>query len=183
MDERKADAYAMPGYGRTETIDGTDPLCGELISWRHPTFGNYAYEEIAASFVNAHTGEYYREKHSGFSCLIWTLSEQSEWMPDKIKNAICDGFKENTFCWSHGLDRDYNSQRDNKFLERFLYKTKSSFRYTREVKLGLEDLVKEVHNQLNLPETPEDLARKFMEMGYVDSYFDEQTRLRKARVK
>jgi len=41
MDPTRDDAYQMPGYDRTETTDGKEPLCGELIAWRHPTFGNY----------------------------------------------------------------------------------------------------------------------------------------------
>lgn len=180
--ECKADAYAMPGYGKTETIDGEEPLCGELICWRHPTLGNYACEEIASSFVDAHTGHYYRQKHSGFSCLIWTLSEQSSWLPARIKNVICEGFKKKTFPWSHSLDRDYmHKSQDNRFLESLFNKPKSRFRYSRAVKSDLEEIILKECFALDLPEPPSILADKFIEFGYVDAYFEERIQIKKAR--
>jgi TIR domain len=54
MDPTRDDAYQTPGYSnRPKTTDGQEPLCGELIAWRHPTFGNYTGEELACSFVRA----------------------------------------------------------------------------------------------------------------------------------
>ena len=178
LNERKSDAYAMPGYGKTETIDGAEPLCGELICWRHPTLGNYACCEIASSFVRAHTGYYYRQKHSGFSYLIWTLSQNSNWLPPRIKNVICEGFKKKTFLWSHDLERE---SQDNKFLESLFSKPKSQFRYSRTIKAALEEIIQQECFELNLPEPPSNLADKFIEVGYVDAYFEKRVQIKRAR--
>jgi TIR domain len=89
MDPKRHDAYQMPGYGGPPaTTDGKEPLCGELIAWRHPTFGNYTDAELAASFVSAHDCHYSRKLFSGFECLTWLLSNDSKWMPQRLRETL-----------------------------------------------------------------------------------------------
>ncbi|WP_300376562.1 toll/interleukin-1 receptor domain-containing protein [Henriciella sp.] len=161
-------AYAMPGYGGPpETTDGRPPLCGELIAWRHPTFGNYSPGELASSFVSAHTGNYYREWYTGIQCLFWLLSSSSEWMPENLKQQILTGFHDNPLIWEHRLEVVH---RNNVFVSELYSKTPSRFSITRKVKSGLEDLVSEMVEDLELADSVEALSDRFLKGGFIRSF-------------
>ena len=57
-------------YGKARTTDGNDPLCGDFIAWRHPTYGNYTPSVLAQEFATGHNGKYSREVFSEFDCLV-----------------------------------------------------------------------------------------------------------------
>jgi hypothetical protein len=42
------EALHFSSYSDPKTIDGKEPLCGEAIAWRHPTFGNFTDGELAS---------------------------------------------------------------------------------------------------------------------------------------
>lgn len=75
-------------YGSPDTTDNKGPLCGDFIAWRHPTFGNYTAAELSYEFVTGHDGSYSRRVFNGFECLVWLLSHDANWMPEKLQEAL-----------------------------------------------------------------------------------------------
>lgn len=47
-------------YGDLEAIYGQKPTCGNVIAFRHPTFGNYTDRTLARIYFHAHDTNYSR---------------------------------------------------------------------------------------------------------------------------
>ncbi len=86
-------------YGGADTVDGNQPLCGDFVAWRHPTYGNYTPGEMSYEFVNCHDGSYSRQVFNGFQCLIWLLCDESRWMPEELRETLKRGFRERVSWW------------------------------------------------------------------------------------
>ena len=171
-----ADSLQFFSYSEPDTIDSKEPLCGEAIAWRHPNFGNYTDGELASSFINAHTHSYSRQVHAGFTCLIWLLTDAANWLPASHRTRLINGMRSSTYWWASP-----NHVGDNPFLEALWRSTKKAFRFTREVRSGLDELVRGALSELGIAESVAAISRRFMEGGFVEGYFDEQTRIREIR--
>ena len=176
-DPTRRDAYQMPGYGdRPETTDGQEPLCGELIAWRHPPFGNYTDKELAYSFVHAHDGHYSCQLFSSFECLTWLLSDDASWIPQRLRDALLEGMCNRTSGWSTDI-MDFT----NAFLDALLHRTRSKFRFTQKVRSAVVELLASAFHKLCVKEDPAIIAEHFIARGFVDGFYDEQYRIRLAR--
>ena len=177
LDPRRDDAYQIPGYGgRPETTDGHEPLCGELIAWRHPTYGNYVDTELANSFVHAHDDHYSRYLFSGFECLTWLLSKNADWMPQRVRDTLLEGTRKRTFSWSH--DTMFLK---NAFSDALVHRPRSKFRFTREVRSAVVELFAAALHNLRVEEDPVAIAERFIARGFVEGFYDERDRIRLAR--
>jgi hypothetical protein len=177
MDPARDDAYQMPGYGgRPETTDGKEPLCGELIAWRHPTFGNYTDKDLAYSFVHAHDGHYSRHLFRSFECLAWLLSDDASWMPQRLRDTLLEGMRNRTYWWSTDIMDSTNA-----FSDALLHRARSKFRVTREVRSAIVKLFAAALRKLDIPEKPAAVAERFVARGLIEGFYDEQERIRLAR--
>ncbi len=177
MDPSREDAYQMPGYGgRPETMDGNAPLCGELITWRHPTFGNYVDMELAYSFVHAHDSHYSRHLFSSSQCLAWLLSGAASWMPQRLRDALLGGMRNRTYWWSTDIMNSTNA-----FSDTLLHRTRSQFKFTREVRAAIAVLFADALQRLFIQEDAATIAERFIARGFVDGFYDERDRIRPAR--
>ena len=177
LDPDREDAYLPPGYGgRPETTNGQGPLCGELVAWRHPTFGNYTAGELAYSFVRSHDMNYSRELFYGFECLIWLLCDDANWLPQRIRITLLDGMKEKPFTWCS--DTGHFS---DEILNILIRRSRSKFRYTRAVRSALVESIGSALNEICVKEEPTDIAERFIAHEFIESYYDYQSRMRLAR--
>jgi hypothetical protein len=176
MEPSRKDAYHALGYGRTETTDGKEPLCGELIAWRHPTFGNYTHQELAYSFVKAHDAHYSRQLHDSFACLTWLLSSAANWMPNHLRDALVGGMRRRTYWWMSDIGGSQNA-----FSDALFRLPRSRFKFTREVRSAVTELVTEALLRLSLRESPTILVERFINGGFVEGYYEEQESMRSAR--
>ncbi len=169
------DAYEMPGYGGWETHDGKKPVCGELIAWRHPTFGNLTNRHLGYSFVNSHDSHYSRRSHSAFECLVWLLSDGSHWLPNPIKAPLLDGIG------SRGLwVMDLNDMK-NPLLAAMFKHGRKGFKATRTVRAGVETLIDAALAQLRIADSAAMIAGRFFEGSFVDAWYAEQDAIQAAR--
>lgn len=172
------DSLHFFSYSAPDTIDGKEPLCGEVIAWRHPQFGNYTDGELASSFVDAHTYYYSRRVHDGFTCLVWLLTESANWLPETHKSRLMNGMRMRTWSWAVS---SYGFSSKNAFYEALWGRTKSTFRFSREIRSGLEELVESALHELGIAESVSAVCRRFMDGGFVEGYFDQQKRIREGR--
>ena len=150
LEPDRRDAYQSPGYGSgPETTDGHAPLCGELIAWRHPTYGNYADTELAYSFVRAQDNYYSRELYSAFECLAWLLSEEPNWMPRRLHETLLSGMRNKTYWWTLDVFRS-----SNHFSERLMTRSRSRFKITRNIKSDIEEMFATALNTLIIQGDP-----------------------------
>jgi hypothetical protein len=165
------------GYSGPDTVNGDEPLCGEAMAWRHPTFGNYTQAELASAFASAHTYHYTRSIHDGMTCLIWLLTDAASWLPDRIRWNLLDGMRSNTYTWAPAT---HNWSADNAFSHA-LAGTKSKFRFSRRVKADLQAMVGTALGELGVAESAGTISRRFIERDFVGGYYDQQDKLREIR--
>lgn len=163
-------------YGRPDTIDEKEPLCGDLIAWRHPTFGNYTASELSYEFVKAHNGAYFRELFNGFECLIWLLSPASDWMPGALRNMLKQGFKDRVHWWIMDL---WNL--GEAFTNALLKRPRSRFAYTKKLKAELLEACSQAALNLELNVNLNQVVIEFIEHGFFEAYFEEEERRRNIR--
>ncbi len=171
MGPARRDAYQLIGYDDPETTDGKKPLCGELIAWRHPAFGNYAASELARSFVNAQDHHYTRYLYSGFECLAWLLSDDASWMPERIRGTLLDGMRTDTYDWSRNIHHA-----NDVFVDALFGSPRSKFRFTRTVRSAIVELFAAAIHEIGITEDPTLLAERFIEGEFVKGFYDEQNR-------
>jgi hypothetical protein len=172
------DSLQFVSYSDPETFNGKEPLCGEVIAWRHPKFGDYTDGELASSFLYAHTHDYSREVHDGFTSLIWLLTAAANWLPEAHRVRLTNGMRTRSNLWAASY---HIVRKDNPFYAALWRKTKSTFRFSREVRSGLEELLEGALKELGIAEGVAAISRRFVEGRFVEGYFDEQNRLREGR--
>lgn len=177
MHPENPNAYQSPGYGGgPETIDGTPPLCGELVAWRHPSLGNYQNKALAYSFVRAHDFSYSRQAVSDLGCLAWLLSDASNWLPGKIRDALLNGMRDSTYWWTSEM---WGSS--DVLSHAFFDKTRSKFRYTRSVRAAITDLFEKEMTRFVSTNSAAEICERFISRDFVDAHFEEQERIRHIR--
>jgi hypothetical protein len=169
------DSLHFFGYSDPDTIDGKEPLCGEAIAWRHPTFGNYTDSELASSFVNAHTHDYLRQRYGGFTCLTWLLTDAANWLPELLRARLINGMRTKTYPWASPT---YIIGSRNAFHDALWRRTRSKFRFSREIRSGLEELIGTALRELGVAESVANVTQRFIEGGFVDGYFNENDKRR-----
>lgn len=167
LDPRRKDAYQMVGYSKALTTDDKEPLCGELMAWRHPTFGNYADRELGHSFVGAYNSNYSRSLFDDRECLVWLLCDASDWMPAELRAKLIGGVTQyyyrvgRLFAWGTPL------------MEA-LQGPPSKFRYSQRVRDSIRHLVTEALGVLGVDENPETITKRFVESSIVESVYAER---------
>lgn len=169
------DADLIFSYGPHDTIDGKKPLCGDIIAYRHPTFGNYITEELGHWYFNAHDTRYIRSNWDIFEGLVWLLSSDSDWLPQKHRNTFISGIcRENR--WLR-----YADDMNNPFVKALLYKSRKQFRFTKNILDGLDSLVAKAINELGIIQTPDIITKRLIDIGLINGYYDYQDYLKNKR--
>lgn len=167
LSPQSEDAYELGGYSGPTTIDGQKPVCGELISWRHPTFGNYADQELGKCFVNAYDHSYSRRLFDARECLVWLLCDASDWMPEPLRTKLIRGVT-----WYHSRPDDIFPW--SSALSDALRGPPSKFRVSRRVRESIADLVVSALAELNVRENSDKIVERFIESPIVESYYAER---------
>jgi hypothetical protein len=171
------DADRIFSYGRHSTVNGKEPLCGDIISLRHPTFGNYTIEELGHWYFDAHDTGYIRSHWDIFEGLIWLLSFDSDWLPETLREIFIKGIR-NRDRWA----KDINNY-PNAFINSLYNKSRKQFSFTKRVLNGLNELVTEAIKKLGIIQKPENIIQRFIDVGIVEGYYDYTDWLKKRRHK
>ena len=165
-------------YGRADTIDGNEPLCGDFIAWRHPTYGNYTYSELSHVFVHGHDSAYSRLVYNGFECLVWLLSEASSWLPKQLCIALIRGMYDGAHWWITDFWRyDDTDTLCNAMCDGSI----ETFTYTKTIKEILFSMCAKALHELGIEGQPEQLVKLFIEYDFVKGHYEQQERFERAR--
>lgn len=184
MRMRSAARWGGDEFGSKLTKIGVTPACDEEFSLRHRTFGYYEPASVACMFVQGAGGGL------GPNCrafppiehAVWLLSKQSEWLPRDRHSYLLQGMKDwAVWPWP---ENDRNSQythADAGALADLLAtsanaKRKKEFRFTRAAMADLEARVAHARGILFLPEEAQQLTQRFLQEGFVESWFAAQSR-------
>ncbi len=166
LESKPKDSDMIFTYGRHETIDDKEPLCGDIIALRHPTLGNYKSEELGRWYFDAHDGTYIRSKYSVFEGLIWLLSSDANWLPKKYHQTFVQGIK------IGGSWAGYSIEFNNPFLYPLQTKKRKEFKLTRTVKSGLKSFIEQAIVNLDIKVNLEIIVKTFLDSNFIDAYYD-----------
>ena len=83
-------------FGSALTTDNHSPMCDDRFALRDPEFGRYDAPNVACGFVQGNSTVngppvmYY----SHIDYAVWLLSDDSKWLPDKIRETLTRGIAE-----------------------------------------------------------------------------------------
>jgi hypothetical protein len=163
-------------YGGLETIFDKKPTCGNVIALRHPTLGNYTNRALARTYFYAHDTNYLRSNIDFFEGLVWLLSEDSNWLPEKYHTVMLDGLLDNDN-WLQDLSRVDSSR----FLNMLIKKNKGKFIYTSTIKAELENRICTVINDLQIDGNSKKILDKMLNIDIARKYYDYQNSLEELR--
>ena len=164
-------------YGKHLTIDGKEALCGDVIAFRHPQFGNYTPAELAYWYFSTHDTVYIRHGCNAFGGLVWLLSKNSGWLPQKYRDVLLQGSISRDY-WSRDISgHDF----DNPFWNALFKKTRKQFKLTRSVKNGLRQMVDNTKAQLGIKDDSAKIVDHLLSTDFINGYYDFQERLKSKR--
>jgi hypothetical protein len=172
IDECDAFRYSGP-----DTTDGKEPLCGDFVAWRHPSFGNYTASELSYQFVNAHSGSYSRKLYDGFQCLVWLIGDDASWMPSRLRDVLKQGFRDHAFWWMSDLCRGDDSDA----IADAVFDKSMRVDYTKALKTALIEQCSRAMFNLRISGDPNSIAQEFIERAFIEGYHEQQIRIREAQ--
>lgn len=170
--------------GTALTTDGRAPGCDDEYVLRDPEFGMYEAPHIACGFVqgnyvaNGPPVRYY----CNFDYAAWILSDGSEWLPDPIREKLCQGIAG----WGVWPWREHDREavedfgfEEKQFTGKFAEaldraRTRQTFRPGAAARHDLEHRLAFSARLLNLPEDGEALAFRLLSTEFLDCYYAEK---------
>jgi hypothetical protein len=161
-------------YGSHHTVNDSPPLCGDVIAFRHPQFGNYTAGELAYWYFETHDASYIRHGCEQFAGLVWLFSKSSGWMPEKHRNILIRGINERDQ-WAREL---YNHHIRNPFLESLFSKKQKQFKLTKTVKQGLLQIVDATKAELGITDSSDKIITRLFDVDIVNGFYTYQNWLK-----
>ena len=108
---------------------------------------------------------------------MWLLSDDSNWMPEDLRETLKRGFREQVSWW---LTQQVN---DSSYaVLTFLHeRPRSRFRYTQALRAELVGWCDQALKRLEVAEDPGKVVSRFIEGGFLEGYYEEEQRMREAR--
>jgi hypothetical protein len=167
--------------GTALTCDGLPPTCDEIWALRDPTFGNYEPDNIACNFVQGGIMGPTVKVYETIDYVVWFLSNQSSWVPKKIRIFLLEGFKNWWIAWlwdpyASGRAQDFvpNQSTGKLFSAMHRAETFDKFRLTKDCVIDIETRFDYAVNLFGLSETAETLAQRFIDLGFIEAWFKKE---------
>lgn len=168
-------------FGTGLTVDRRTPRCDDEYALRDPEFGGYDAAHVACGFAqgNAVANGPEVRFYSHIDYLAWLLSDESLWLPPKIREYLTKGMIE----WGVWIWDTYGSleERDLGFTQEAfsgafgnaLTKARApgTFKVTAKVRADLVHRLDFSTRRLHLPETGEALASQVLDDDLLEGYF------------
>ncbi len=169
LESGSKEADRIFSYSGPATIDDKEPLCGDVIALRHPKFGNYAPKELGHRYFDAHDTSYIRSHWNIFEGLIWLVSSDATWLPEKYRKMLLQGINMRDL-WASDIDHRHYG---NPFLKA-LYKSRKQFKFTKTIISGLQDIVEDAKENLGVKQNSQEIIEGLIDLNIIRSYYDYQ---------
>lgn len=164
--------------------EGRSPTCETVIALRDPNFGYHRPVDVTSNFVKGPSGVY-AQNFEVIDYLIWLLSEKAIWLPQKVRMFLLEGFKEwSAWDWSGGPSGDADGfKKDKNFGKLFLTILKAIdsnnvFEMTAEAFEDLRTRIQWSKDILELDDSVESLANRFLNGGFIEGHIKRWVSLR-----
>jgi TIR domain len=164
-------------------------LCEEEVALRHTEFGNYSYTELAGFYFTGAGGGIGppTARHDYTDFIIWLISEDSSWLPPKVRYALLEGLKQwAVWDWGKyslssmsGFERTENSDALGEAL--FRAKKPEKFKLTKKITVDLKERIAFSKNRLNLSEEVGALYDKFISEKIIEAHILAKLEIKESR--
>ncbi len=161
--------------GSALTINHSTPICEEDIALHHPNFGNYEPSSIACQFVQGDLFSPTIRYYEHFEYLVWFLSNDSNWLPNKIKAFLIEGMKKWAVWLSPGQSYEWDKVKDFS-VPLMNAKNQQSFELTAKAKAALLNWIRHSLKVLGVNDKPQLIMNRFLSNGFIECYFKEHER-------
>jgi hypothetical protein len=164
------------------TTNHKPPRCSEELAIRASDLGGYEPVHIAAYYFDGELNGPPVELYDHIDCIAWLLSDESMWLPPKVRRALTVGMADRAV-WPWSEDRPgrsgFKGNSDTGQLASELYKHRSAsaFGLKKAVRRDLELRLAFSTQLLGLPERAKTVADRFMEFGFIPAFYEAQRRL------
>ncbi len=151
--------------------------CIEEVALRDERFGEYDATTLASFYFTGDGGGMgpSTKLYELIDCLVWLISDKSNWLPDNIHQVLFKGICNwSVWTWSK---LDYDGYADYEFTGDFLdylfdLRENSALKLTDNAKNDLLTRIQVAKDVLDLPETSEELATRFIDKRIVDTWIN-----------
>ena len=178
-----APQLTIPGFGGPFEADferflAKDPAAIEL-SLRRVHGARRSADGIACQFVQGDLGGPTPKYYSHFEYLIWLLSNDSDWLPSRVRALLRRGMKE-WDVWSRTEATIEDWRRP--FLKHIwdASEGKTEFAFTQQIKNDAIQLIQRSLQNLGVDDDPAAILKRFQALKYIE-YTVESRRLEKSR--
>ncbi|MCM4157267.1 toll/interleukin-1 receptor domain-containing protein [Gramella sp. AN32] len=154
-------------YGELGTLLDKKPSCGNIIALRHPEFGNYSKSTIARTYFYAHDTNYSRSHIDAFEGLVWLLSSDSNWLPEKYREILIYGTLDNDI-WI----KDLTKRKPSKFFSKVWKTKRENFEYTKTIKKEIQNHIITVLEELEIKGDSKKILNKMLEIDVAEKFYD-----------
>ena len=157
-----------PRFGTALTVEGDTPDCDEEWVFRSKCFGKYQSSFVAEAYFHAGIFGPRVAYHEDADHLFWLLSDESGWLPEKVRATLLDGLARCTARWlwsSAEHSRDEAQWLSRGALQEELWKLRRTSRVSLSARAHDDVLNREALAQkvLRLPESSKELAQRFFD--------------------
>lgn len=166
--------------GKGLTTNKNIPLCDEPIALRSSNFGNYCPSEIACFFVQGHLMGPPVKAYEIMDYIVWLLSSDSAWLPQKVKEFLLEGMKKWAM-WPWTAHNNWEFPFDTNKSTGKLFNTMIAAK-GKGLKLkndAIDDLCSRIKfsvTQLNLSDKSENIVNNFLERGFIESWIQKNSK-------
>lgn len=165
----------------------TTTLCDKELALHHPTFGAWTPRAIGCAFGQGPGGGLGPSAafYDPIDYAVWFLSAKSDWLPRPHHAFLLDGMKSwAVWPWMQGV-RNYSGFETEPetgalcdLLDDWHQRRRphSAFELTENAKIDILARLSFSATILDLPESGEQLTRRFIGAGFIDAWFDQRRR-------
>ncbi len=170
--------------GSALTKNGLAPKTEKVLALRDPSFGDYSPALIACHFVQGDIMGPSVRVYETIDYVAWFLSDESSWMPTRVRRFLIEGLKEwAVWLWHQptndvkSLGVDENPIYGSLLLEMNKPKSGRRFKLSRRALQDIEARMQASAILLKLKESGTTLARRFLDEKFIEKCFEERQKI------
>jgi hypothetical protein len=170
--------------GTALTKNGLPPKTEEILALRDPSFGDYSPALISCHFVQGDIMGPPVRVYETIDYVAWFLSDESSWMPTRVRRFLIEGLKEwAVWLWHHptndvrSLGVDENPIYGSLLHEMDNAKSVARFKLSEKARQDIEARMQASAMLLKLKESGTTLAKRFLDQKFIEKWFDEQQKI------
>jgi hypothetical protein len=182
--QRIETAKQSPNSDTALTIEGNSPVCEEDFALRHPNFGGYDSVRVASAYFHGSIFGPTVSPYEEADHLFWLLSKSSKWLPPSSRKCLLDGIANcSRWLWGHiSLEKGGDWENCGALAEALDDAVDGKkFRFSKEIDSDLEKRLALSKSQLFLPESIEELKKRFLEYQIIEKTIAAEKAIRKQR--